>query len=136
MSAGLAEDGAEQLAGAVGDRGLRGEAGVAGHEDADPGHTGDGVEAAGHRGGRGEGVEGGGPGQVLALFGGQVRAELAGVRQRAGHQRQLAGGGDERALPLRRDVRPDRGRHRRQRQPELGEPGGGGHVASLSGRFR
>ena len=119
--AGVAEDLAEQLGGAVDDPRLAGEVRRRGDEADDLDDPHDALEAD-QRVDRGQRVERAGAGQLLGLLGRDERADLADGGQRALDHRQLPGGEDQVAGAHGRDVRRDRRHDRRQLQAELGQP--------------
>jgi len=86
----VAEHLTQQLAGAVDDPGLAGEAGVARDEADHLDHLDDQVEVTDDRLDRRDRVQGAGAGQVLGLLGRDVGAHLAGRHEDATDHRQLA----------------------------------------------
>ena len=123
VSAGGAEDLAEQLARPVGDLGLRGEVGRTGHEDRDLHDPLDLVHPAGHGGDRGHRVQSAASrAHSAAVSTRDLAADLAGGHEFAAPVGQLARGVDQSAVAHRGNVRRQGLRHGGQAQSQLRQP--------------
>ena len=122
VHAGVAEDGAEQLGGAVGDLRLGGEVGRRRDEDDDLHDALDQRQVADLGVDRRDRVEGALLCAGVGLLLGHLGADLAGGHQLARAHRELAGGEDLVAAAHRRDVDRDRRGDLGDGEAELGQP--------------